>query len=65
MLTSYEDFTINWANDDGCEQEQTRVALVCFKVREDRLFHMFGLGAVDTGWAFVVSLGRLLQRPPS
>ena len=32
MLTSYEDFTINWANDDGCEQEQTRVALVCFKV---------------------------------
>ena len=36
MLTSYEDFTINWANDDGCEQEQTRGAFVCFKMCERR-----------------------------
>ena len=31
MLTSYEDFTIKWANNGGCEQEQTCGTLVCFK----------------------------------
>ena len=33
-------------------------ALRC--VREERLFRMFGLGTVYTGWVFVVGLGRLL-----